>query len=164
MTQWIKCSDRLPGKAKMYICKVTLVEDGITYKPVTYIRYDLEDKSWFNPMICGKSCVVYEWLEETEEPLPTTGIDGQDWDSIFEKYSSENNLNLEEVRYFFIPFLNYLKKNYPKHKPQEQKSEQDDKIKKAIEQLDFKISKMNGDEIGYAKEEWLKIKQYIQSL
>lgn len=35
-----------------------------------------------------------------------------DWDEVAKAYSGQNHLDLEQVRYTFIPFIDWLKKNY----------------------------------------------------
>jgi hypothetical protein len=66
---WVDVKDRLPIKFGMYVCKIKVIEDGLTYKPVAYCQFDTIKNDWTNPSVCNTLGEVEEWLDETPAPI-----------------------------------------------------------------------------------------------
>jgi hypothetical protein len=62
--QWVKVEDRSPKKSGMYVSKVKVIEDGLTYHPVDYNRFDVNTSTWSESRVGLQSGTVIEWLEE----------------------------------------------------------------------------------------------------
>ena len=64
--RFVNVSERLPEKFGMYICHVKVIDEGLTFRPVSYCQFDTIRKEWTNPSVCGTKGEVTEWLELIE--------------------------------------------------------------------------------------------------
>jgi hypothetical protein len=64
--QWVKCSERLPKNFGMYITKIRVKDNGLTFIPVAYNQFDTLVNDWTNPMCCGTKGEILEWLDKSD--------------------------------------------------------------------------------------------------
>jgi hypothetical protein len=85
--QWKKASEP-PTKFGMYICKVEIMDEGMTFRPVAYCQYDNLKNEWTNPSVCYSKGEVVEWLDET---IPSYTLKDllDAWDAGYSKGNAE---------------------------------------------------------------------------
>lgn len=65
--RFVNAFERVPTKFGMYICHIRVIDDGLTFTPVSYCQYNTISKEWTNPCVCGTKGEVIDWLELVEE-------------------------------------------------------------------------------------------------
>jgi hypothetical protein len=61
--RFVEVTERLPNKFGMYICHILIIEDGLSFWPVSYVQFNTDTGLWTNPSVCGTSGEVIDWLE-----------------------------------------------------------------------------------------------------
>jgi hypothetical protein len=62
----VPVTERNPTKFGMYICHVRIVENGLTYIPVSYCQFDTIRNDWTSQSVCGTNGEIVDWFELIE--------------------------------------------------------------------------------------------------
>jgi hypothetical protein len=62
--RFVPVTERLPTKSGSFICHILVKEDGMSYWPVTYNEFNIDNQEWNHPSICGTSGEIVDWLEK----------------------------------------------------------------------------------------------------